>query len=66
VRAGVPEGFAVLGVFKGVQIFFGHSFFLLLMLGKGIKNTHPLITSGVGYKVFHGSTLVVPQCETTH
>jgi hypothetical protein len=32
--AGVPEGFAVLGVFKGVQIFFGHDFFLLLIRGK--------------------------------
>ena len=28
--AGVPEGLAVFGVFKGVQIFFGHDFFLLL------------------------------------
>jgi len=26
VGAGVPEGFAVFGVFKGVQIFFGHKY----------------------------------------
>ena len=29
VGAGVPEGFPIFGVFKGVQIFFGHNVFLL-------------------------------------
>jgi hypothetical protein len=58
VGAGVPEGLAVLGVFKGVQIFFGHNNFLLFDVGKGIKNTHPLKNQGWDTKVFHGSTLV--------
>ena len=30
-------------------------------LGERYKNTHPLNKTGVGYKVFHGSTLVAPQ-----
>jgi hypothetical protein len=38
--AGVPEGLAVLGVFKGVQIFFGHGFYLLLIGGR-IEKSHP-------------------------
>jgi hypothetical protein len=44
--AGVPEGLAVLGVFKGVQIFFGHGVILLFDMGEGIKNTHPLKNQG--------------------
>jgi hypothetical protein len=40
--AGVPEGFAVFGVFKGVQIFFAH-FVSSFSMGEGIKNTHPPI-----------------------
>ena len=35
-------------------------------IGEGIKNTHPLTKSGVGYKVFHGSTLVAMLCIATH
>jgi hypothetical protein len=30
--AGVPEGLAVFGIFKGVQIFFAHFRFLLIHL----------------------------------
>jgi hypothetical protein len=43
--AGVPEGLAVLGVFKGVQIFFGHNNSSLL-IGRRYKNTHPLKIRG--------------------
>jgi hypothetical protein len=39
--AGVPEGLAVFGVFKGVQIFFGHDVFLLFDVGEGIKIPTP-------------------------
>jgi len=39
----VPEGLAVLGVFKGVQVFVFHfGFPPFLIREKGIKNTHPL------------------------
>jgi len=43
VGAGVPVGLAVLGVFKGVQVFVFHFVFPpFLIREKGIKNTHPL------------------------
>ena len=42
----MPVVFAVFGVFKGVQIFFGHGFLPPCILGEGIKNTHPLKDQG--------------------
>ena len=39
--AGVPIRLAVVLVFKGVDVFLAHGFFLLVLLGAGIKNPHP-------------------------
>ena len=58
VGAGVPVGFAVFGVFKGVQVFVGHGILPPFNVGRGIKNTHPLKNQGWDTNVFHGSTLV--------
>ena len=54
VRAGVPVGLAVGFVFKGVQIFFGHGCFLLVLL-RGNKKSPP--------KYFRGEkNPTVPPC----
>ena len=51
VRAGVPIGLAILGIFKGVQVFFGHGCVPPFRLGRAYKNP-PLKESGVGYKAY--------------
>ncbi len=58
VGAGVPVGAAVLLVFKGVQVFFGHGF-SSFSLGAGIKRTSPLIGFRGEVKMLYST---VPPC----